>query len=134
PNSNIAPDITSPATITPHTGPDRPDATIAPVTRPALELRNISVASPRAASAVRNLSLTIAPGEIVGIAGVEGNGQTLLVDAIAGLAPVTGGVILLNRRDVSQATVRQRANAGLSHIPEDRHRRGLILDFTVADN
>ena len=134
PNSNIAPDITSPATITPHTGPDRPEATIAPVTRPALELRNISVASPRAASAVRNLSLTIAPGEIVGIAGVEGNGQTLLVDAIAGLAPVTGGVILLNRRDVSQATVRQRANAGLSHIPEDRHRRGLILDFTVADN
>jgi simple sugar transport system ATP-binding protein len=81
-----------------------------------------------------NVSLTVAPGEILGIAGVEGNGQTELLEAIAGLRPVSSGTIRLGDRDVTRSAVRERSDAGLSHIPEDRHQRGLILDFPVADN
>ena len=88
----------------------------------------------RSARAVNDISLTVAPGEILGIAGVEGNGQTELLEAIAGLRPVTSGTIAVGGRDVTHASVRARGYAGLSHIPEDRHQRGLVLDFAVADN
>ncbi|HEX8903887.1 MAG TPA: ATP-binding cassette domain-containing protein, partial [Longimicrobiaceae bacterium] len=74
------------------------------------------------------------PGEILGIAGVEGDGQTELIEAIAGLAPVASGQVLLGGEDVTETAVRGRGDAGLSHIPEDRHRRGLLLDYSVADN
>jgi simple sugar transport system ATP-binding protein len=84
--------------------------------------------------AVRDVSFSIAPGEILGIAGVEGNGQTELIEAIAGLRPVSSGTIRLGTIDLTRASVRSRADAGLSHIPEDRHRRGLVLDYNVADN
>ena len=104
-----------------------------PTPRPALELRSLSVATPSGRRLVDNVSLTIAPGEILGIAGVEGNGQAALVEAIAGLTSATGS-ILLDGREVSDLSVRERADAGLSHIPEDRHHRGLILDFPVRDN
>jgi ABC-type uncharacterized transport system ATPase subunit len=88
----------------------------------------------RGLRAVDGVSLTVAPGEILGIAGVEGNGQTELIEAIAGLRPVTSGTINLGGRDVTNASVRERTEAGLAHIPEDRHRRGLVLDYSIADN
>lgn len=101
---------------------------------PALELRELTVASARQAAALDRVSLAIAPGEILGIAGVEGNGQTQLVDAITGLAAIRSGAVLLHGRDVTALSVRERADAGISHIPEDRHHRGLVLDYSIADN
>jgi len=83
---------------------------------------------------VDGVSFTVAPGEILGIAGVEGNGQTELVEALAGLRAATSGQIILAGRDLIGASVRERGDAGLSHIPEDRHERGLVLDYSVADN
>ena len=88
----------------------------------------------RGLRAVDDVSLSVAPGEILGIAGVEGNGQTELIEAIAGLRAVTEGTITLGARDITRASVRERTEAGLAHIPEDRHRRGLVLDYSVADN
>ncbi len=105
------------------------------VQRPvALEVRGLTVASSRKANAVDGVSLSIAPGEILGIAGVEGNGQTELVEAIAGLRHVSAGSILLDGADITRLTVRRRGDLGLSHIPEDRHDRGLVLEYSVADN
>jgi simple sugar transport system ATP-binding protein len=83
---------------------------------------------------VNDVSFSVAPGEILGIAGVEGNGQTELLEAIAGLRRPTSGQVVLGARDITRATVRERGDAGLSHIPEDRHQRGLILEYSVADN
>ena len=102
--------------------------------RVVLDVRSLRVASARSAAAIDDLSFSIAAGEILGIAGVEGNGQTELVDAIAGLRPVAAGSILLDGRDVTRMTVRERGDAGIAHIPEDRHGRGLVLDYSIADN
>jgi len=88
----------------------------------------------RGLRAVDGVLLNVAPGEILGIAGVEGNGQTELIEAIAGLRPVESGTVKLGQRDVTKASVRDRTESGLAHIPEDRHRRGLVLDYSVADN
>jgi simple sugar transport system ATP-binding protein len=106
---------------------------------PALEVRDLVVAGARRDRAVDGVSFAIAPGEILGIAGVEGNGQTELVEAIAGLRRAAAGSVRLASRDrvmrdVTGLGVRARADAGLSHIPEDRHRRGLVLDYSIADN
>jgi simple sugar transport system ATP-binding protein len=95
---------------------------------------NLTVRGARVERAVNDVSFTVAPGEILGIAGVEGNGQTELLEAIAGLRRATSGRIQLGALDITAATVRERGDAGLSHIPEDRHQRGLILDYSVADN
>ncbi|HJR66874.1 MAG TPA: ABC transporter ATP-binding protein [Gemmatimonadaceae bacterium] len=103
------------------------------VPRSSLALDNVVVLN-RGLRAVDHVSLTVAPGEILGIAGVEGNGQTELIEAIAGLRTVEEGTIRLGDRDVTHASVRARTEAGLAHIPEDRHRRGLVLDYSVADN
>jgi len=100
----------------------------------AITVRDLVVAGIRRPREVDGVSFSIAPGEILGIAGVEGNGQTALLDAIAGLRPVASGSILLGDREITALSVRERAVAGLAHIPEDRHRRGLILDYSVADN
>jgi simple sugar transport system ATP-binding protein len=100
----------------------------------ALEVRNLTVRGPRVERAVNDVSFSVAPGEILGIAGVEGNGQTELLEAIAGLRRPTSGQVVLGARDITRATVRERGDAGLSHIPEDRHQRGLILEYSVADN
>jgi ABC-type uncharacterized transport system ATPase subunit len=87
---------------------------------------------------VRDLSFTVAAGEILGIAGVEGNGQTELLEAIAGLRKADSGTVSIGTakgdKSFDGLDVRARADLGLSHIPEDRHRRGLILDYSVADN
>ncbi len=100
----------------------------------ALEVRDLLVAGARRARAVDSVSLTVAPGEILGVAGVEGNGQTELVEAIAGLRPASFGSIRLGGREVATFSVRERIAAGFSHIPEDRQRRGLVLDYSVAEN
>jgi len=83
---------------------------------------------------VDDVSFTVAPGEIFGIAGVEGNGQSALIEAIVGLRRATSGEIRLGDRDITARSVRERDALGLAHIPEDRHRRGLVLDFSIADN
>jgi len=98
-----------------------------------LEVRNLSVGSADIRP-VDDVSFSVRPGEILGIAGVEGNGQTELIEAIAGLRRLLAGQILIDGVDVTLRNVAGRHAAGLSHIPEDRHRRGLILEYPVADN
>ena len=99
-----------------------------------LTLERVSVRAAGGSDAVRDVSFQIAPGEIFGIAGVEGNGQSELVEAIAGLRAVSSGRIQLGTRDITMLDVRERGDGGLSHIPEDRHRRGLVLDYSLSDN
>jgi simple sugar transport system ATP-binding protein len=101
---------------------------------PVLAVRDLSVTGEDGSRRLDGVSFEVRRGEIVGIAGVEGNGQTELVEALAGLRAATSGQIVLAGRDLIDASVRQRGDAGLSHIPEDRHERGLVLDYTVADN
>jgi general nucleoside transport system ATP-binding protein len=120
-------------------GSEQRPMTFDPGPRTSLEIHDLTVAGPRRAAAVDHVSFAVGAGEIFGIAGVEGNGQTELIEAIAGLRPVTSGRIRMAGadgvlRDVSRRSVRARADAGLSHIPEDRHARGLVLDFSVGDN
>ena len=106
------------------------------VAQPAggLVVRNLVVAGSRKPREVDDVSFTVRPGEILGIAGVEGNGQSELIEAIAGLRPAASGFIGIGDSDVTSASPHSRAEAGLSHIPEDRQLRGLILDYSVADN
>jgi ABC-type uncharacterized transport system ATPase subunit len=99
-----------------------------------LKIDGISVKNSRGNLSVKNLSLDVRSGEIVGLAGIDGNGQTELIYAITGLTPLEAGRIEVNAKDVSRMTVKERINAGIGHIPEDRHKHGLILDFSLADN
>ncbi|HNY21480.1 MAG TPA: ABC transporter ATP-binding protein [Treponemataceae bacterium] len=99
-----------------------------------LSIRDLSVLNSRGTAGVKNLSLDVRSGEIVGIAGIDGNGQTELIYAITGLAPAQSGSILVNGADICKMTVKQRIEAGIGHIPEDRHKHGLILDFSIAEN
>jgi simple sugar transport system ATP-binding protein len=110
----------------------RPPATDA--RPPMLEVRDLVVERAPGLLAVRGVSLTVAAGEILGVAGVEGNGQRELVEAIAGLRPATSGTIALGGRDLRALDVRRRGDAGISHVPEDRHERALVLDYSVAEN
>jgi simple sugar transport system ATP-binding protein len=82
----------------------------------------------------RGASFEVRKGEIVGVAGVQGNGQTELIEAIMGLRPSLAGAIFLNGRDITDDNPRQLHEAGVSHIPEDRQESGLVLNFTVAEN
>jgi simple sugar transport system ATP-binding protein len=104
------------------------------VSLPVLSVQHLNVSSGRGSNAVSDVSFTVAPGEIFGIAGVEGNGQSELIEAVAGLRRVSSGTIHLGQRDITNRDVRERGDAGLSHIPEDRHRRGLVLEYSLADN
>ena len=101
---------------------------------PALVVRDLVVPSARNPRAVDGVSFSVVAGEIFGIAGVEGNGQTELIEALSGLRAPTSGSIQLGARDIAGTSVRERAEHGLSHIPEDRHRRGLVLEYSIADN
>ena len=85
-------------------------------------------------NAVRSVSFKVNAGEIVCVAGIEGNGQTELIYGLTGLEKVTGGTVKLNGKDITHAPIRERSKDGMSHIPEDRHKHGLVLDYTVADN
>ena len=107
----------------------------AKVGEPVLEVKNISVASrTHATDAVKNVSFTVHKGEIVCIAGIDGNGQTELAYGISGLEPLKSGEILLNGENISKASIRYRNTHGVSHIPEDRHKHGLVLDYSLENN
>ena len=84
--------------------------------------------------AVRGVSFEVRGGEIVCLAGIEGNGQTELVYGLTGLEKVTPGTITLGGQDITQASIRQRSKDGMSHIPEDRHKHGLVLDYSLENN
>jgi ABC-type uncharacterized transport system ATPase subunit len=99
-----------------------------------LEVRNLSVVGSRGIRVIDDVSFGVKAGEILGIAGVEGNGQTELIEALAGLRSTSAGEILIDGVDITRRSVAQRHEAGLSHIPEDRLRRALILEYTVANN
>lgn len=100
-----------------------------------LDVKNMSVASSRhKKNAVNNASFQVRSGEIVCIAGIDGNGQTELVYGLSGLEPLSGGNIFLNGKDMTGESIRQRSVLGMSHIPEDRHKHGLVLDYTLEDN
>ncbi len=105
-----------------------------PTLSTALQIRDLVVASARREREVDAVSFQVHAAEIFGIAGVEGNGQTELIEALAGLRPASSGSITLGNFELTPRTVRERADRGISHIPEDRHRRGLILEYTIADN
>ena len=102
-------------------------------TLPLLSVRNLTVTGSRRTAVVDDVSFSIAPGEILGIAGVEGNGQTELIEALAGLRDAQG-TIDMGGRNLIPCSVRERGDMGLSHIPEDRHERGLVLDYSIAEN
>lgn len=99
-----------------------------------LEVKNLSVKNIRNVLAVNDLSFSVSGGEILGIAGIDGNGQSELVYALAGLMPVNSGQIILNGIDISKHSVKERFQKGLGHVPEDRHKHGLILDFKLKEN
>jgi general nucleoside transport system ATP-binding protein len=99
-----------------------------------LELKNVDVNDDRGLPAVREVSFDVHAGEIVGIAGVEGNGQSELIEAITGLRAAAGGEIVVGGRTMTHPTARKMLDAGVGHIPEDRQRRGLVLEFTIAEN
>jgi simple sugar transport system ATP-binding protein len=101
---------------------------------PVLIVENLSVVDDRGLPAVRDVSLQVRAGEIVGIAGVDGNGQSELIDAITGLRRPAGGRVLIGEQEVTTKDADDHLEAGLGHIPEDRQRRGLVLEFTLAEN
>src|SRR5215831_15288362 len=99
-----------------------------------LRVHDLQVLDERGVLVVAGVSLTVHAGEILGIAGVQGNGQTELVEALTGLRPAVAGTIALRGIDVTGATPRQLAACGVAHIPEDRHKHGMVEDYTIADN
>jgi len=99
----------------------------------ALEVRNLTVRGATKPT-VNDVSLQVRRGEIVCIAGIDGNGQTELVHALAGLITPEKGQVLLKGEDITKASIRRRNDMGLSHIPEDRHRHGLVLDYSLEEN
>jgi general nucleoside transport system ATP-binding protein len=99
-----------------------------------LDVQGVSVLDDRELEAVRDVTFKVRGGEIVGIAGVDGNGQTELIDALSGLRKPAAGRILIEGRDLTTANANTHLEAGLGHIPEDRQRRGLVLEFTLAEN
>ena len=101
---------------------------------PLLVVEDLTVRNDRGLEAVRGVSLEVRAGEIVGIAGVDGNGQSELIDGVTALQGLESGRVVVAGRDVTRSSTRQVISAGLGHIPEDRHLRGLVLDFTLAEN
>ena len=101
---------------------------------PVLEVESLTVLDDRNAPAVNGVSMTVHAGEIVGIAGVQGNGQSELVEAITGLRPPLAGKVLLSGEDVTLDTPREIHRKQVAHVPEDRQRSGLVLSFNVAEN
>jgi len=99
-----------------------------------LEVEDLHVTDDRGIEKVRGMSFQVRAGEIVGIAGVDGNGQTELIEALTGLRRADRGVIRVGGRELAHASARAALDAGLGHIPEDRQRRGLVLEFSLAEN
>lgn len=99
-----------------------------------LEVKNLYVSNVYGQDSVKDLSFVVKQGEIYGLAGIEGNGQTDLVYAITGLKKISGGQIILNNKDITKMSVKERFEVGIAHVPEDRHKHGLVLDFSMEEN
>ena len=112
---------------------EKPDAKPADV---VLSMRDLSVKGRDETQRVDQVSFEVRAGEIVGVAGIEGNGQTELIEALSGLIPGshTSGAINFLGQDITRLNARERKELGIAHVPEDRHRRGLLLDFDLAEN
>ena len=106
----------------------------AQVGRVILDLHDLRVMNNKKVLGVKDFSLSVKAGEIVGIAGVDGNGQTELIEAITGLRPVEGGTITLDGNDITNADIRKRNEIGIGHIPEDRQKRGLVMASSLYNN
>jgi len=113
---------------------DKEPAAVSPDTPPAFSVENLTVLDESGQAAVDGVSFDIRPGEILGIAGVQGNGQTELAEAILGLRPVAEGRIVLDGRDLTGDSPRQRLRAGIGYVPEDRNHDALVADSSVAEN
>lgn len=99
-----------------------------------LEIKDLCVKNVKGLMAVKNFSLDVRAGEIVGLAGIDGNGQTELVYALTGLCKAESGQVLLRGNDILKLPIKKRLDSGMAHVPEDRHKHGLVLDFTLKEN
>ena len=99
-----------------------------------LETRHLNVKNSKGVLGLKDFNLSVRAGEIVGIAGIDGNGQEELVHALSGLTSVESGEILLKGENITHTSIRDRFDKGMGHIPEDRHKHGLILDFHLKEN
>jgi general nucleoside transport system ATP-binding protein len=112
----------------------RVEKTKAAPQEPLLKVADLRVRDERELEAVRGVSFEVRAGEIVGIAGVDGNGQSELIEALTGLRKVDSGTFSIAGEDLTSASTNRILDAGVGHIPEDRQRRGLVLEFTLAEN
>lgn len=101
---------------------------------PVLEVKGLKALDSRGLEAVRGVDFVVKGGEILGIAGVDGNGQTQLLQALTGLQKLTAGEVLLNGKEITALSPKDIIESGVGHIPEDRHKRGLVLNFSLAEN
>lgn len=99
-----------------------------------LEVESLTVKNSKKVDALKAFSLDVRAGEIVGLAGVDGNGQTELIEAITGLRSSESGAVKLNGKPLQKLNIRERNESGIGHIPEDRQKRGLVLDYTLEEN
>jgi simple sugar transport system ATP-binding protein len=111
--------------------PERPEVEVG---APRLQIKNLEAESDMETPALRSVNLEVAAGEILGLAGVSGNGQPELAQVIAGLRPATGGQVLVDGEDVTGQSPKSLIEKGLAYIPEERNRDGMIQDFNVAEN
>ncbi len=99
-----------------------------------LKLENINLSNKQGVKKLKNINFEVKKGEIVAIAGIEGNGQSEVINVITGLEKKNQGNVYINGKDISKETIRNRTLAGIGHIPEDRHKHGLVLDYTIEEN
>ena len=99
-----------------------------------LDIQNLIVTDNRGIEKVKNLTLQVRRGEIVGVAGIDGNGQSELIEAITGLRKAKSGTVKLHDKDITNLKPRQITESGIGHIPQDRHKHGLVLDFPIGHN
>lgn len=99
-----------------------------------LEVKHLNVKNAKGVLGVKDVSFTVKAGEVLGVAGIDGNGQTELVSALTGLAKLESGQVVLNGEDISHYSIKKRFLSGMGHIPEDRHKHGLVLDFRLKEN
>lgn len=99
-----------------------------------LQVEGLNVLDSRKLKAINDLSLELRAGEILGIAGIDGNGQSEFIEAVTGLRKIESGKVTIKGKDVTKLSIRQKTEAGLGHIPEDRHKHGLVLEYSLSDN
>lgn len=105
-----------------------------PVGQTVLKVRHLNMTSKEGKHVLKDVSFDVKAGEILCVAGIEGNGQTQLVEALSGLSPHYTGNIFIHDKEITRASIRHRTLSGIGHIPEDRHKHGLVLEFTLAEN